>query len=542
MSIHNGVARPKLGSNDGDEEKQDRNARLALPDKSRSQEALQTNINAVSRTVSAPAVPQSAEPPRSHSSKGSFGKSTLSSMMGNLSNFSSMSISRDKHSDQDSSRGRSASQTRPSSKDSDDRSRSRTRTRSVSPFLRRRSARRDASPHVEALPTSDLESDTESIGPSKSASRPRNSAFSLSPDDSASEGEGSETDYSDESWSDGDLFDDLTELNTERNALTVPAESAEDAEGADVDPLGEGVNVVVPPEPLFPTTLHGGHGGRKNTVSRRKTARAEHLPFKTSRPTFQRDRCTIRLTNGDPIASLEGGTRKGRRYVVASDLSMESKYAVEWCIGTVMRDGDEMIVVTVTEAENKLDPVSGATADRVAKLRNQQERQTLAYLLVRQATSLLQRTRLNVTVVCQAWHAKNSRHLLLDLVDFTEPTMLIVGSRGLGKIKGILLGSTSHYLIQKSSVPVMVARRRLKRPPKRNAHLSSHRARVPLSEAAIDKAPSKVENDVEAMRDEIARDDTEPVEREEGELDPEAEGVAEGSKISSPTAAAASHG
>lgn len=77
----------------------------------------------------------------------------------------------------------------------------------------------------------------------------------------------------------------------------------------------------------------------------------------------------------------------------------------------------------------------------------------------------------------------------------------------------------------------MVARRRLKRPPKRNAHLSLHHARVPLSEAAIDKAPSKVENDVEAMRDEIARDDTEPVEREEGELDPEAEGVAEGSKI-----------
>jgi hypothetical protein len=35
--------------------------------------------------------------------------------------------------------------------------------------------------------------------------------------------------------------------------------------------------------------------------------------------------------------------------------------------------------------------------------------------------------------------------------------MAIVGSRGLGKLKGILLGSTSHYLVQKSSVPVMVS-------------------------------------------------------------------------------------
>jgi len=44
-----------------------------------------------------------------------------------------------------------------------------------------------------------------------------------------------------------------------------------------------------------------------------------------------------------------------------------------------------------------------------------------------------------------------------DLIDFLEPTMVIVGSRGLGKLKGILLGSTSHYLVQKSSVPVMVS-------------------------------------------------------------------------------------
>jgi len=64
------------------------------------------------------------------------------------------------------------------------------------------------------------------------------------------------------------------------------------------------------------------------------------------------------------------------------------------------------------------------------------QRQGLAYILVRQATSLLQRTKLNVTVSCQAWHAKNARHMLLDIVDYNEPTMLIVGSRGLGQLRG----------------------------------------------------------------------------------------------------------
>ena len=148
----------------------------------------------------------------------------------------------------------------------------------------------------------------------------------------------------------------MTELNTERNAQTVAPE-APGLDEPDMDPLGEGVNVIVPPEPLFPTTLHGGHGARRSMTmaSRRKnTARlVEHLPLDTSRPIFQRNRCTIRLVNGDPVKVLEESGRKARRYVVASDLSMESKYAVEWSVGTVMRDGDEMIVVTVAEGEGK---------------------------------------------------------------------------------------------------------------------------------------------------------------------------------------------
>lgn len=53
----------------------------------------------------------------------------------------------------------------------------------------------------------------------------------------------------------------------------------------------------------------------------------------------------------------------------------------------------------------------------------------------------------------------------------------------------------------------MVARRRLKRPPKRSAHLSTHRVHVPLAEAGIDRVLPKVDEDVKTMRDEIQKDD-----------------------------------
>jgi len=209
---------------------------------------------------------------------------------------------------------------------------------------------------------------------------------------------------------------------------------------------------------------------------------------------------------------------------LASDLSDESRYALEWGIGTVLRDGDEMLIVTVVENESKIDPAAANPADRATKLRSQQERQGLAYILVRQAISLLQRTQLHVTISCQAWHAKNARHMLLDIVDYVEPTMVIVGSRGVGKLHGILLGSTSHYLVQKCSVPVMVARRRLKKPPRRSAHLAQHRARVTLAEAAgVDRMASKVDQDVAALRDLMAQDEKNRDAHEPPPHDPEEE-------------------
>jgi len=154
----------------------------------------------------------------------------------------------------------------------------------------------------------------------------------------------------DDSSSD-DFFDPITERNTERNAvIPPPVEIGSGHEIEDPDPVGEGVNIVVAPEPYFPSTLNSTPSTRgKRSTRRRRTL--EPLHFHTSQPVFQRDRCTITITQGDPVGKLGG--RKKRRYVVASDLSEESRYAVEWGIGTVLRDGDEMWLVTVVENESK---------------------------------------------------------------------------------------------------------------------------------------------------------------------------------------------
>ncbi|EEB95500.1 hypothetical protein MPER_05521 [Moniliophthora perniciosa FA553] len=276
--------------------------------------------------------------------------------------------------DKDKERGRSTSilrgrrsSSQAATSETEPPSRSQSRARSQSPFSFRRFRRdRGSSPQPSAIPLANSDVD---LSDSHSSIRPQN-AFTDTDHDSDDETVNGETttdgETDDDEWSgdgDLDLFDPVTERNTEANAFTDPTATGDQEPELDVDPdpLGEGVNVVVPPEPYFPSTLNSSLAPRTRKISqptprRRKSTKHgghhEPLEFKTSRPVFQRDRCTITVTQGDPDSKL-GPERRRKRYVVASDMSEESRYAVEWGIGTVLRDGDEMLIVTVAENESR---------------------------------------------------------------------------------------------------------------------------------------------------------------------------------------------
>lgn len=320
------------------------------------QQASQQVLNALERTSSQPLSPGSAKSPDSIKNGGSFGKS-FTSMMGGLSSLSLARTTTRDSEDKDKDRGRSmlkmnrskSSSQAPADEDRDS-FRSVSRTRSQSPFsfrrYRNREHNREQSPAPQPVRLSQSDAD---LSDAPSSIHPRSTAFT---DDDSDDGLDGETDDAQSSGEDG-LFDPITERNTERNALTTPADVAGVApEIEDPDPVGEGVNVIIAPEPYFPSSLNSSNSRGKRNPRRRKSVKThEPLPFNTSRPVFQRDRCTITMTQGDPEGTL-GGRRK-RRYVIASDLSEESRYAVEWGIGTVLRDGDEMLIVTVVENEAK---------------------------------------------------------------------------------------------------------------------------------------------------------------------------------------------
>ncbi|CAI6325754.1 unnamed protein product [Periconia digitata] len=209
----------------------------------------------------------------------------------------------------------------------------------------------------------------------------------------------------------------------------------------------------------------------------------------------------------------EKGLRRQRVYLVATDISEEAAYALEWTIGTVLRDGDTLLAVYAVDEE------TGIGGTETGSTTAQQESETLKHVLSNNPThsvdpngsplansvaatdadveamgtaekaryqacvevsdrclKLLRKTRLQVRVVVEVFHCKSPKHMITEVIDFLEPTLVILGSRGRNALKGVLLGSFSNYLVTKSSVPVMVARKRLRKHSKykrKNLRLSN---------------------------------------------------------------------
>lgn len=196
-----------------------------------------------------------------------------------------------------------------------------------------------------------------------------------------------------------------------------------------------------------------------------------------------------------------------RKYLVATDLSEESTHALEWAIGTVLRDGDTLIAIYCVDEETGIlgadgnslatgmvpdDPKAmreAATAlDRMAnsksaiqhgggmgtlsplaassmdasgllatgnstsaigedpsptpshssreRSRAEEERYRAVQEISERVTKLLRKTRLQVRVIVEVLHCKNPKHLITEVIDHVNPTLVILGSRGRSALKG----------------------------------------------------------------------------------------------------------
>ena len=176
--------------------------------------------------------------------------------------------------------------------------------------------------------------------------------------------------------------------------------------------------------------------------------------------------------------------RRVRKYLVATDLSEEAAHALEWTIGTVLRDGDTLLAIYCVDEELGIAPNEGsadethikeqvvaiAAATRPSgstpimtpvsapsplgqgfrleshssnaspigreKGKQEQERFRAVQDITDRVARLLRKTKLQVKVVIEVIHCKSPKHMITEVIDYISPTLVILGSRGRSALKG----------------------------------------------------------------------------------------------------------
>lgn len=123
---------------------------------------------------------------------------------------------------------------------------------------------------------------------------------------------------------------------------------------------------------VHPTTNFDAGGSGMSTpmtsdteqdISEIKRAQRMAMTMSPIHSTPAAHRCIRQIIRGDYSGmqrEAERGLRRQRMYLVATDLSEEAAYALEWTIGTVLRDGDTLLAVYAVDEEIGTGGESGA--------------------------------------------------------------------------------------------------------------------------------------------------------------------------------------
>ncbi|OJJ47200.1 hypothetical protein ASPZODRAFT_1913899 [Penicilliopsis zonata CBS 506.65] len=266
------------------------------------------------------------------------------------------------------------------------------------------------------------------------------------------------------------------------------------------------VKSLLPPEPHKPVKKSDVHPRTSfdNTASAIGTpfgsddeaelsdiARAQKLSIQMSAIDHSIPHRAIRTIIRGDFASIkneaEEGRRRQRKYLVATDLSEESVYALEWTIGGILRDGDTMFAVFAVSDENAsgsrdVDPATptrlihdttavvgsqteettnksqaeaatpltralfarlgsgtdsrSSSVDTKIMSKAELERSHAVESISQTCVRLLRKTTLQIRVAVEVIHCKNPKNMITEAIDGLEPTLVIVGARGRSAFKG----------------------------------------------------------------------------------------------------------
>uniref|UniRef100_A0A7N0T6T4 UspA domain-containing protein n=1 Tax=Kalanchoe fedtschenkoi TaxID=63787 RepID=A0A7N0T6T4_KALFE len=154
-----------------------------------------------------------------------------------------------------------------------------------------------------------------------------------------------------------------------------------------------------------------------------------------------------------------------RRVGVAVDFSACSQKALKWAVDNVVREGDHLILITIRpegnyeQGEMQLWEATGSPLIPVKEFSDPIIMKKYgihpdANTLDIANTAAAQKG----AVVLMKIYWGDAREKICEAIDNIPLSCLIIGNRGLGKIKRAILGSVSNYVVNNASCPVTVVK------------------------------------------------------------------------------------
>ncbi|XP_058083464.1 universal stress protein PHOS32 [Magnolia sinica] len=158
---------------------------------------------------------------------------------------------------------------------------------------------------------------------------------------------------------------------------------------------------------------------------------------------------------------MEGDRRVG----VAVDFSACSKKALRWAVENLVREGDNIILINVQsevhyeEGEMQLWEATGSPFISLSDLADPGIAKKYGVKPDAETMDMLESVaRQKEIVVVMKIFWGDAREKICEAIEKIPLSCLVIGNRGLGKIKRAILGSVSNYVANNGACPVIVVK------------------------------------------------------------------------------------